>query len=61
MGGSSKGEAEAILAVAEATAKGIELVAASIQKTGGSDAVSLKIAKQYVSAFKDHAPPCSCQ
>ncbi len=51
----AKGEASAILAVAEATAKGIELVASSIQKTGGSDAVALKIAEQYVSAFKELA------
>lgn len=51
----AKGEAEAILAVAEATAKGIELVAASIQKTGGADAVALKIAEQYVSAFGELA------
>jgi len=48
----AKGEAEAILAVAEATAKGIELVAAAIQKAGGEDAVSLKIAEQYVAAFE---------
>jgi regulator of protease activity HflC (stomatin/prohibitin superfamily) len=48
----AKGEAEAILAVAEATAKGIELVASAIQKTGGSDAVSLRIAEQYVAAFE---------
>lgn len=47
----AKGEAEAILAVAEATAKGIELVSQSITKEGGSDAVSLKIAEQYVDAF----------
>ena len=47
----AKGEAEAILAVAEATAKGIEMVAASINKQGGSDAVALRIAEQYVGAF----------
>lgn len=48
----AKGEAEAILAVAEATAKGIELVAAAIQKGGGEEAVSMKIAEQYVVAFE---------
>lgn len=48
----AKGEAEAILAVAEATAKGIEVVAAAIQKSGGQDAISLKIAEQYVAAFE---------
>ncbi|MEZ5690062.1 MAG: stomatin-like protein [Rickettsiales bacterium] len=47
----AKGEAEAILAVAEATAKGIDLIAQSIVKTGGSEAVSLKVAEQYVKAF----------
>ncbi len=47
----AKGEAEAIIAVAEATAKGIDVVAKSIQNDGGSDAVSLKIAEQYVNAF----------
>lgn len=46
------GEAAAILAVAQATAKGIELIAAAIQKQGGNDAVSLKIAESYVSAFE---------
>ena len=45
------GEAEAILAIADATAKGIELVAAAIMKQGGSEAVALRIAEQYVNAF----------
>ncbi|ADE29848.1 SPFH domain-containing protein [Rickettsia prowazekii] len=47
----AKGEAEAIGLVATATANSIEIVAAAIQKTGGSDAVALKIAEQYISAF----------
>lgn len=47
----AKGEAEAIKAVAEATAQGIRLVASSIQDKGGSDAVSLRVAEQYVAAF----------
>lgn len=51
----AKGEAEAILAVAEATAKGIELVAKSILQSGGAEAVSLKVAEQYVDAFKQLA------
>lgn len=51
----AKGEAEAILAVAEATAKGIEMVASAIQKQNGSDAVALRIAEQYVGAFKELA------
>lgn len=47
----AKGEAEAILAVAEASAKGIELIAAAIQKSGGEQAVALRVAEQYISAF----------
>lgn len=51
----ARGEAEAILAVAEATAKGIDAVSQSIMKSGGAEAVSLKIAEQYVNAFKELA------
>jgi len=47
----AEGEAAAILAVAGATAEGIEKVASSIKKTGGEEAVALKIAEQYVGAF----------
>jgi len=47
----AKGEAEAILAVAKATAEGIELVASSIQKSGGEKAVALRLAEQYIEAF----------
>jgi regulator of protease activity HflC (stomatin/prohibitin superfamily) len=47
----AKGEAEAIMLVADATAKSIETVANAIGKAGGADAVSLKIAEQYISAF----------
>lgn len=48
----AKGEAEAILAVAAATAQGIEKIAGAIQKQGGSDAVAFQIAEQYIDAFK---------
>lgn len=51
----AKGEAEAILAVAEANAKGIDLISQSIMKAGGSEAVSFKIAEQYVAAFSQLA------
>lgn len=51
----AKGEAEAILCVAQATAKSIDVIAGSISKQGGSDAVSLKIAEQYVEAFSNLA------
>lgn len=45
------GEAEAILLVAKATAEGIEKLAQAINNTGGSDAVSLRIAEQYIDAL----------
>ncbi|MES2984277.1 MAG: stomatin-like protein [Pseudomonadota bacterium] len=48
----ARGEAEAIIAVAEATAKGIEMIAAAISRPGGEDAISLRVAEQYVSAFE---------
>lgn len=51
----AKGEALAIIAVAEATAEGITKVAQAINQQGGSDAVALKIAEQYVDAFKGMA------
>jgi regulator of protease activity HflC (stomatin/prohibitin superfamily) len=47
----AKGEADAILQVAKATAEGIEVVAASIDKTGGEKAVALRLAEQYIEAF----------
>ncbi len=47
----AEGEAAAILAVADATAQGIEKVAGSIKKSGGEEAVALKIAEKYVEAF----------
>jgi regulator of protease activity HflC (stomatin/prohibitin superfamily) len=51
----AKGEAEAIGLVANATAQSIAIIAASIEKNGGTDAVSLKIAEQYVNAFSNLA------
>ncbi len=47
----AEGEANAIRAVAEATADGIRLVAQSIVDKGGEEAVALKIAEKYVEAF----------
>lgn len=47
----AKGEAEAIMLVADATARSIEVVAKSIEKNGGTQAVSLKVAEQYIGAF----------
>jgi regulator of protease activity HflC (stomatin/prohibitin superfamily) len=48
----AKGESESILLIAKATATGIEKIAESIQKSGGSDAVAMKIAQQYIEAFQ---------
>lgn len=47
----AQGEAEAIREVATATAQGIREVASAIIEKGGSDAVALKVAEQYVNAF----------
>src|SRR5690606_34782125 len=47
----ASGEAEAIRAVAIATAESIERVAEAIRKEGGCDAVALRVASQYVEAF----------
>lgn len=37
--------------MAEANAQAIQKIAAAIQSTGGMEAVNLKVAEQYVSAF----------
>jgi regulator of protease activity HflC (stomatin/prohibitin superfamily) len=47
----AQGEASAILAVAEANAEAIRKIAASVQMAGGTEAVNLKVAEQYVDAF----------
>jgi regulator of protease activity HflC (stomatin/prohibitin superfamily) len=51
----AQGEASAILAVAEANAQAIEKVGAAITSAGGMEAVNLKVAEQYVSAFANIA------
>ncbi len=51
----AKGQAEAIQLVAQATATGIRAVAESIMQNGGEDAVALRIAEQYVDAFRSLA------
>ena len=51
----AKGEAEALLAVATATAASIERIASAINAPGGREAVELKIAEQYVRAFANLA------
>lgn len=51
----AKGQSEAITLVAQATSSGISYVAKSINDTGGAEAVSLRVAEQYVDAFKELA------
>lgn len=51
----ARGEAEALLMVAEATAGSIRKVAAAINEPGGREAIELKVAEQYVDAFKNLA------
>jgi regulator of protease activity HflC (stomatin/prohibitin superfamily) len=47
----AQGEASAILSISEASAEAIRKTAAAIREPGGSDAVNLKVAEQYVEAF----------
>jgi len=47
----AKGRSEEIRLIAEATATGIERIATAINQPGGGDAVSLRIAEQYVDQF----------
>jgi regulator of protease activity HflC (stomatin/prohibitin superfamily) len=51
----AEGEATAIVAIATATANALRMVAGAIQEPGGSDAVNLKVAEQYVAAFSNLA------
>jgi regulator of protease activity HflC (stomatin/prohibitin superfamily) len=51
----AEGEALAIIKVAEAKAQGLQLVAHAINQLGGKDAVSLKVAEQYIDAFANLA------
>jgi len=48
----AKGEASAIEAHAHASASAVRLLATAIRAEGGIDACSLRVAEQYVSAFK---------
>ncbi len=45
------GEAQAILAVATATAEGLSKVASSLVRDGGSEAMQLRVAEQYIEEF----------
>ena len=47
----AEGQAAAILAIANATAEGIQKVAQSIEVSGGFEAVQLRVAEQYIKEF----------
>ncbi len=47
----AEGEAQAILAVAAATAEGLRRVANAVIENGGSEAMQLRIAEQYIGEF----------
>jgi regulator of protease activity HflC (stomatin/prohibitin superfamily) len=51
----AQGEAAAIVAIAEANAEALRKVGQAIVEHGGQDAVNLKVAEQYVSAFAELA------
>jgi regulator of protease activity HflC (stomatin/prohibitin superfamily) len=47
----AEGQAQAILAVATATAEGLRQVADALHQPGGTDAMRLRVAEQYVTQF----------
>jgi len=47
----AEGRAQEIERVAEATARGIEKIAHAITRTGGTEAVNLRLAEQYIKEF----------
>jgi regulator of protease activity HflC (stomatin/prohibitin superfamily) len=51
----AEGEAAAILAVAAATADGIRKVAEALQVKGGTEAMQLRVAEQYITQFGELA------
>jgi Membrane protease subunits, stomatin/prohibitin homologs len=51
----AQGEAAAIISIADANAEALRKVGQAIIEQGGSDAVNLKVAEQYVAAFSELA------
>ena len=47
----ARGKAQEIELVAEATAKGVKLIAAALNAEGGAMAANLRVAEQYVKEF----------
>jgi regulator of protease activity HflC (stomatin/prohibitin superfamily) len=51
----AQGQAAAIISIAEASAEALRKTGAAIREPGGTDAMNLKVAEQYVSAFSNLA------
>lgn len=51
----AEGEGQSIVIRAESTARGLRQIAEAIKETGGQEAVSLRIAEQYLDAFSNIA------
>lgn len=51
----AQGEAASIVAIADASAEALRKIATAIREPGGTDAVNLKVAEQYVGAFSNLA------
>lgn len=51
----AEGKAQEITLIAQATADGLEKIAAAINQPGGSEAVNLRVAEQYVKEFGELA------
>jgi regulator of protease activity HflC (stomatin/prohibitin superfamily) len=47
----AEGRAKEIMLVAKATSEGIKMIASSIEQPGGSQAVNLRVAEQYIKEF----------
>jgi regulator of protease activity HflC (stomatin/prohibitin superfamily) len=47
----AEGRAKEIMLVAKATSEGIKMIASSIDQPGGSEAVNLRVAEQYIKEF----------
>lgn len=47
----AEGRAKEIMLVAKATSEGIKMIASSINEPGGSEAVNLRVAEQYIKEF----------
>lgn len=52
----AKGDAAAIRERARATAEGIEMISAAMRVPGGPDAAKLRVAEQWVAAWKERPP-----